>query len=320
MKSVHSALLAGAIAALSPSLALASCGAAFCAVNSNWTFETAAVEAADAFDVRFEYLHQDQPMSGSDKVGVGQVHAHHDEIQTRNRNLVAAYSHNFASGFGVTVSANVAAREHSHIHNHHGAKLFDQWEYTRLGDMRVVGRYQLIDATDPLSPAAGGVTFGLKLPTGATDIANDKGDLAERSLQPGTGTTDLILGGYYHRKLAALDASLFAQGQVQHAFKEHAGFRPGSQANLDLGVRKGVADGVGLLAQLNYVHKRSDRGIEAEPHSSGGRFLYASPGVSVALPANTQLYAFYQLPLYRKVTGVQLSAERAIVVGLSGQL
>lgn len=305
---------------LAPTLASASCGAAFCTVNSNWTAESAQAQAADAFDLRFEYLRQDQPMHGRDKVAVGQIHAHHDEVATRNRNLVASYSHNFASGFGVTLSANVAAREHLHIHNHHGARLWDRWDYTRLGDLRVLGRYQLADAGDPLSPATGGVTFGLKLPTGSTDVANDAGAVAERSMQPGTGTLDAILGGYYHKKLASLEASWFVQGQVQHALREHKGYRPGSQVNLDVGVRKGMGARVGLLAQLNYVHKRSDRGVEAESHSSGGRFLYASPGVSIALPGDTQLYVFYQAPLLRKVSGVQLTADRAVVVGLSGQL
>lgn len=320
MNTLRPALAIVSLLALLPASASASCGAAFCAVNSNWTFDSAALEARDAFDLRFEYLHQDQPMHGSDKVAIGQIHAHHDEIATRNRNLLASYSHNFSNGLGVTVSASVAAREHTHIHNHHGAKLFDRWEYTRLGDVRVVGRYQLFESADPLSPASGGVNFGLKLPTGSTDVGNDAGDMAERSMQPGSGTTDLILGGYYHHKLTGWDASCFVQGQVQHAFKEHQGFRPGSQANLDIGLRRGLSDHVGLLAQLNYVHKRADRGSEAEPHSSGGRFLYASPGLSIALPANTQLYAYYQLPLYRKVTGVQLTADRAIVLGLSGQL
>ena len=59
----------------------------------------------------------------------------------------------------------------------------------------MVGRYQLGTVDDPLKPANAGITFGLKLPTGKFDVANDRGDKAERSLQPGTGTTDLIVGG-----------------------------------------------------------------------------------------------------------------------------
>lgn len=318
MKTIYTMIAAAA--ALLPSAAMASCGASFCAVNSNWTAESALAEAPRAFDVRYEYLNQDQPMAGSRKVVPGQVPSHHDEVSTRNRNAVFSYSHKLGKRFGVTVSAAAGQREHFHIHNHHGAQIADRWDFTALNDVRVVGRYQLAGALDPLRPANRGLTFGLKLPTGKFDQANAQGDRAERSLQPGTGTTDLIVGGYYHRKLVEAGASWFAQAQYQHALNERDGFRPGAQLGADLGLRQGFANGIGLMGQLNYVLKRSDSGREAEPASSGGRYVYASPGVSVALASGMQLYAFYQVPVFRDVKGVQLTANRALVVGLSGQL
>ncbi|MGZ8287751.1 MAG: transporter [Telluria sp.] len=313
-------LLALALAALAPSIATASCGASFCAVNSNWTSESALAEAKHAFDLRYEYMNQDQPMAGSRKISAGDIRAHHDEVRTQNRNAVASYSHNFAGRFGVTISAAASSREHEHIHNHHGAKIRDTWDFTELGDVRVVGRYQLSTVADPFKPANAGLTFGLKLPTGKYDVANDHGDKAERSLQPGTGTTDLVLGGYYHQRLTAHGAFWFVQGQYQHALNTRDNYRPGAQLGLDAGIRKSVAGKLGLLAQLNYVHKRADHGSEAEPASSGGRYLYASPGLSYALASATQVYMFYQVPLHRHVEGVQLTANRALVVGLSGQL
>ena len=41
-----------------------------------------------------------------------------------------------------------------------------------------------------------GVLFGLKLPTGKT-TCECAGRPAERTLQPGSGTTDALLGGYF---------------------------------------------------------------------------------------------------------------------------
>lgn len=320
MKKRTPLLLAAALATLLPSLAAASCGASFCAVNSNWTSESALAEAANAFDLRYEYINQDQPMTGTRKLAVGEIHAHHDEVRTDNRNAVLRYSHSFGNGFGVEVSASVGKREHLHIHNHHGAQIFDSWNFTEPGDVRVTGRYQLLTVDDPLKPANGGIIFGLKLPTGKFDVANAKGAVGERSMQPGTGTTDLILGGYYHRKLTETGAAWFAQGQYQHALNARDNYKPGDQLGLDFGVRKGLTGTIGALAQLNLVVKRSDSGSEAEPDSSGGRYVYFSPGLSVALPGNTQAYLFFQQPLYRHVTGIQLTAKRAIVLGVSGQL
>ena len=313
-------LLALAIAALAPSIAAASCGASFCAVNSNWTSESAMAEAKHALDVRYEYMNQDQPMHGSRKIFAGQVPSHHDEVGTENRNVVFSYSHNFGKRFGVTISGGVGARDHVHIHNHHGARIVDTWDFARLGDVRVLGRYQTLAVANPAKPANAGVTFGLKLPTGKFDIANERGQKAERSMQPGTGTTDVILGGYYHQRLTVLGASWFAQAQYQQALNTRANYKPGAQLGLDLGARKSLGGNVGLLGQLNYVYKRSDSGSEAEPDSSGGSFLYASPGLSYALTSKMQLYAFYQVPVHRHVKGVQLTANRALVVGLSGQL
>ncbi len=320
MKTTYT-LLAAALAALVPAAATASCGASFCAVNTNWTAESALAESANAFDLRYEYMNQDQPMFGSRKVYAGEVRSHHDEVSTQNRNLVASYSHNFGNRFGVTVSAAAMERDHLHIHNHHGAKITDSWNFMRLSDLRVIGRYQLLSVENPLKPASAGITFGVKLPTGQYEVANARGEVGERSMQPGTGTTDLIAGGYYHQRLTESGLSWFAQAQYQHALKERANYRPGAQLGLDLGVRKSLIGGLGVLGQLNYVHKRADSGSQGEPASSGGRYLYASPGLSYALPtAPVQLYAFYQVPLRRNVTGVQLTANRALLVGLSGQL
>jgi hypothetical protein len=303
-----------------PSLAFASCGSAFCTVNTNWTAQSALVEAGSSFDLHYEYIDQAQPFAGGDKVAVGQIPNHHDEVSTLNRNLVATYSRSFGDGWGVTLSAPVGERDHLHIHNHQGEPEPERWKFTDLGDVRAIGRYQFASVGDPLNPSTSGVTFGLKLPTGRTTVTNDDGEPAERSMQPGTGTTDLILGGYYHQKLTASDASWFAQAQYQHALDSHAGYKPGSHFGADIGYRKGVGDKLGLLIQLNFVHKGKDSGSEAEPDDSGGNFLHLSPGVSYAISDNLQVYGFYQQALYRHVNGVQLTANHAFLVGLSGRL
>jgi hypothetical protein len=319
MKLSTSCTAALAVAFL-PSLAYASCGSAFCTVNTNWTAQSALVEAGSSFDLHYEYIDQSQPFAGGEKVAVGQIPHHHDEVSTINRNLVATYSRSFGDGWGVTLSAPVGERDHLHIHNHHGEPEPERWKFTDLGDVRAVGRYQFASVGDPLNPSTSGVTFGLKLPTGRTTVTNDDGEPAERSMQPGTGTTDLILGGYYHQKLTASDASWFAQAQYQQALGSHAGYKPGSHFGADIGYRKGVGDKLGLLVQLNFVHKGKDSGSEAEPDDSGGRFLHLSPGVSYAISDNLQVYGFYQQALYRHVNGVQLTANHAFLVGLSGRL
>jgi len=62
-----------------------------------------------------------------------------------------------------------------------------------------------------------------------------------------------------------------------------------------------------------------DSGINAEPEDSGGRSLFLSPGVSVAVTRDVRVYGFLQVPLYQYVNGVQLTADKAVVIGLSAR-
>ena len=299
--------------------AQASCGTAFCSVNSDWGALTGAPEEGSSFDLRYEDITQDQPRAGSRRVAVGELPRHHDEVRTENRNLIATYRHSFASGWGVTVSAPLVDREHQHIHNHRGTPIPEQWDFREAGDARVLGRYQQALPGSEASPRTGALVFGLKLPTGRTNIANDVGAVAERSLQPGTGTTDLVLGAAFHQQLAPEGGSWFAQAQVQHALHAHDNYKPGTQFMVDLGYAHPVSDHWSLMLQLNMQSKGRDSGSEAEPEDSGGRFVHLSPGVSWKASDALRLYAFYQLPVYQYVNGVQLTSSGGFVLGVSAR-
>jgi hypothetical protein len=154
-----------------------------------------------------------------------------------------------------------------------------------------------------------GALFGLKLPTGKSDVANDEGAEAERSLQPGTGTTDMFLGAYYQAQLPASGFSYFAQGVYAFPLNSHDDYKPGDRVNVDLGVRYELTQNLALLLQLNWLWRDRDSGEEAEPEDSGGHFVFISPGVSVMVSRNVQLFALVQLPIYQYVNGVQLTAD-----------
>src|SRR2546423_93295 len=71
----------------------ASCGSAFCMVNTNWNAQGAWIEPGARLDLRFEYIAQDQPRAGSRTVGVGEIPQHHDEIRTVNRNWIGTFDY-----------------------------------------------------------------------------------------------------------------------------------------------------------------------------------------------------------------------------------
>ena len=295
----------------------ASCGSAFCMINTNWSTQGQWTEPGGRFDLRFEYIDQDQPMAGSRKVGVGEVPQHHDEVRTINRNWLGTFDYTFNDAWGVSATLPIVDKFHEHIHNHMGEQIPETWNFTEVGDARVLGRRQWH------SENAGaqrldfyGLNFGLKLPTGQTDVRNSEGELAERTLQPGTGTTDLLVGGYYSRVLGS-GSSWFADLLVQTPLNEHENFKPGTRTSVDLGYRRNLGDKLGLMLQLNFLHKARDSGSDAEPEDSGGKFVFLSPGLSYMLTERLQAYGFVQLPLYQYVNGVQLTADWAVAAGLS---
>jgi hypothetical protein len=304
-----------------PLTAAASCGSAFCTVNTSWDAHGAWRDPGWSLDLRYEWIRQDQPSHGTGDVDIGEIPRHHDEVLTRNHNLLGTLDYTFNPDWGVNLQVPIVDRQHDHIHNHMGGQIPESWDFTELGDLRVMARRRLAttENADASSVATTGINFGLKLPTGDIDVRNGNGDRAERSLQPGTGTTDLVFGAYYTRVLPASGASWFVQGLVQTPLNSREDYRPGRRVTLDVGYRYEATDAIGLMIQLNALYRGKDSGLQAEPEDTGGRFIYLSPGISYAVTKATQLYAFVQKPLYQHVNGVQLTADWSALVGVSAR-
>jgi hypothetical protein len=287
-------------------------------VNTDWSAQGAWAEPGARFDLRHESIDLDQPRAGRDRVEVGALPRHHDEIETRNRNTVASLDWSFAPRWGVAFTLPYVDRDHRHVHNHHGARLAEAWRFRGLGDARVLARYELGARTSAsLQSGAWGMTFGAKLPTGKYDVANADGALAERTLQPGSGTTDALLGAYWHGAAPAEGWSWFARAQGTVPLGAREGFKPGRQVQLDGGVRYAASPAVGLMLQLNALHKGRDSGANAEPADSGQRMASLSPGISWTITPAAQLYGFVQVPVYQWVRGVQLTADWSALAGVS---
>jgi len=95
------------------------------------------------------------------------------------------------------------------------------------------------------------------------------------------------------------------------------GYKPGRQVHVDGGIRYAATRDVGLMLQLNYHARGRDSGANAEPEDSGQRQVFVSPGISWNASRDVQLYAFLQLPVYQAVNGVQLTADKSALAGLS---
>jgi len=293
--------------------AAASCGSAACLVNTQWQIHGIPTEAGGTlFQLQYEYINQDTLLSGSKKTNVAPPTADALEQKTISQTLIASLDYTFDQHWGVTVTLPVVARKHDHLADPYDDPTPESWNFTKIGDVRAVGRYRFVVAESTNV----GAQFGVVLPTGPYNVGNAEGVLAERSLQPGTGSTSGVLGVYAN--YAAHGGSMwFAQLQFQGAMATKDDFRPGNQVLLTGGVSWPVSDSFAVLGQLNALWRGRDSGANAEPDDSGGRSLFFSPGLSYTVSPSIQLYAFAQLPLYRYVNGTQLGVNWAAVGGVT---
>lgn len=310
--------IAAAIAAFSAAPAFAHCGGAFCAMNTNWDVQGLWEKPGVRLDLRGEFIDLDQLRHGSDKTKAAGIVDTHDETRTINRNFTGTLDWSINPQWGLTLRVPLVNRTHNHIHNaDDGLGGVDaepeSWNFTELGDIQAVARYSFYDD----GKATSGVRFGLKLPTGSQSEKNSAGEKAERSLQPGNGSTDGILGLYYNRRMG--DITWFAQGTWQSTIHEHDRFRPGHQLGLDVGLNYHASENWHLMLQLNAQHKGHDSGANAEPDDSGGTHVYLSPGISYRATKDTQIYGFLQQPIQQHVRGTQLTADWAAALGVSMQ-
>lgn len=298
--------------------ALANCGGGFCSINTNSEIQDTPSAGGLSLNLRYEYVELDQPRDGTNKVGARGEPGEHDELETSNSNVVLSLDYMFDPHWGVGIQLPYLNRKHTHIHNPNEEGIAngekperEEWKFSGIGDARAVGRYRF-----ELGRASVGIHAGLKLPTGERNGKNDAGEAAERTLQLGTGSTDLIAGLFAKGAVGETALRWFAHTQLQHAIATKDDFRPGDEVTLDVGLRYLATDALTANLQLNSRYKRRDSGANAEPTESGGKFVYISPGISYAFASGFQIYGYVQVPLYQNVNGVQLTQRPSYVAGV----
>jgi hypothetical protein len=190
-----------------------------------------------------------------------------------------------------------------------------------LGDMQVMATY-----TGLSKDMSTGLTFGVKLPTG--NYTGPNGPLGgaefDRDSLPGTGSTDLIVGGYHVGRLNKSGSlTYFVQARYQAALLTRDEYRPGDEFDSAVGVtynfgRVGPLPKVAPVLQILNSLRRHDTGANADPLNSGYERVLIAPGIDLRLTKKVRLFADVAVPLYQNTnhaTGAGFAAE-----GTSGQL
>lgn len=189
---------------------------------------------------------------------------------------------------------------------------------TDLGDMQLSATY-----TGLSTDMSTGLSFGIKLPTGNDTGPNGPNGGAEfdRDSLPGTGSTDLMFGGY-HVGTFASDSPIgyFVQGRYQFAVLTRDSYRPGNEfdgaggLSYDFGMQGPLTDVMPLL-QMMISNRERDSGNEADPLNSGYTRLLIAPAIEMRLK-NFRFYADIEKPIYQYTN----AASSVAIEGTSGQL
>lgn len=346
----HSRLLKALAAALAMAgsqqvMACATCG---CALNSDAAMGFSGSSGWQV-GLQFDYINQDQLRTGTGATSPAAAAAINDaggsqevEKQTINRSYTLGLAYTPKRDWTFRLQVPFIERSHST----YGAATNPVSEtdvsgasVSSLGDLRLIGNWQGLLPTHSL-----GLQFGLKLPTGnyggpnadgtgtvgrnpvafssgPNALQSAPGNLLDTSLQAGNGSTDVILGAYWFQAVSQnFDAFASAQWQssISHKLDQQgADFRPGNQQSLSVGLRDEEDPRLVPQLQINVIHRNPDQGALADVGNSAGTVVYLSPGLSGAVTAGLQAYAFLQLPIYSNLSGYQLFPRWTASIGVS---
>ena len=316
-------LMGLAIAAPLQVFACSSCG---CTLSSDW--ENLGFSSTSGFkiDVRYDYLNQNELRTGTHSISRSAAAADPNaevEKYTRNNYLTVGVDYSTNPDWGVNVQLPYINRNHTTLGTGSDGVNPGDGAYhsstSSIGDIKVIGRYQGFTEQHNF-----GLLLGLKLPTGSHTETGSLTDgsgpaVIDRGLQPGSGTTDAIIGAYYVDAFNH-DWGYFTQAIVQKPLDTSDGYKPGDSLNLNLGLRYQGFDDITPQLQVNARFVEHDHGPSADgayATGTGGTLVYLSPGATYRVNKQVKVYGYVQLPIYQDVNDLQLTPRWTASLGFN---
>jgi len=188
--------------------------------------------------------------------------------------------------------------------------------FSGIGDLRIEGIY-----TGFSPDLSSGLLFGVKLPTGSY-TTEDAYDDIDRDSEIGSGSTDVLLGGFKRFDLGSgTDWSGFTQALLDLPVLSQVQYRPGTEFDVAVGAYyNGLRIGrlkIAPIGQIKLSVRSRDTGANsASPVASGFERILAAPGLELDLHP-FKVYTDVELPLYYHFTGDQLVAKSLFRLNVS---
>lgn len=190
-----------------------------------------------------------------------------------------------------------------------------------IGDIVLMAKYSLIPFdifnTQELSIGLGG-----KIPVG-TSTLKDNGILLPADMQPGSGSWDAILWSYYSKgnflipNLTLIGNISYRLNGSNDRFENSAeGYSFGNEFITSIGFNYPLNTTFDLTFITKYRNAQNDVFGNEDIPNTGGNWIYFSPGISSYLAPNLSARLDGELPIFRKVSGTQLTTTFSASVSI----
>jgi hypothetical protein len=253
----------------------------------------------------YDYQNQNHNWSGSSSAPA----VDNDDRKIRTQSYIFGLQSMFNRSWGAQIEVPYVDRTFDNANN--AASL----RWSQFADVRLRGIY-----TGFSEDMSSGLTMGVKLPTGDFQHGEALGGI-DRDTQVGTGSTDLLLGGFTRGRLfSEASWNWFSQGQLDVPVFAQDQYRPGLEVNSAAGV---YYDGLSLgragmspvLQVIGSVRGR-DSGLAANRADTGYQRVLVSPGIEIHVDS-VKIYADVELPIYQHMNGNQLVAPLLLKLSVS---
>ena len=193
-----------------------------------------------------------------------------------------------------------------------------------LGDAVVLLKYK-VTAGD--ADAANSVWLGAgpKMPLGRTNFNNSSDLILPADMQPGSGAWDVLLWGNYTGKrviwpnLSATALGTYALKGTNPSYNEVQEYKFGNELLGTAGLAYRLVVKKLLLdpnVSLQYRRTEPDEIDGGLFPNTGGQWINVIPGLTWNINSNVQLRASARIPVYRNLTGTQVTTSYRTNVGV----
>lgn len=266
---------------------------------------------------------------------------HHREIRTINQMYTLDFNYGITDRFGIEIAVPYKKIKHQHVDGlgevNGGAGEETSFSDNGVGDIFINAKYNVL----PTLRSMVVMDVGLYVPSGDHDqtTAGVEGtaETMEPTAQIGRGQVGVRTAFYQSYELIPHRLNQFASGSYRHTFRNNFGYQWGDQFDFGIGANLVTVPWLVLSNQFNFRYMARDhfKGLLArseipsdptfpgepivlDPNilnravpATGSTFFAYTPGFQVglgeliktSLTANTSLYFYAQIPIYRDFNG-----------------